>query len=99
MLHLLLGGGLRLRREFFVGDEPGWERYLGAQAPAHTRTDAECVAILHGHDWTPPPLSPSRCVGQPCGAGYSSQQVARRRHKRVTKSLADAAAACTAGGR
>src|SRR5712691_12866756 len=63
MLHLLLGGGLRVRWEFFVGDEPGWERHLSAQAPAHTRTDTECVTILHGHDRTPPPLSPSRCVG------------------------------------
>ena len=50
MLHLLLGGGLRLRREFFVGDEPGGQRHLGAQAPAHMGTDTECVTILHGHD-------------------------------------------------
>src|SRR5262245_23996891 len=63
MLHLLLGGGLRLRREFLVGDKPGWERHLGAQAPAHTRTDTECVAILHGHDRTPPPLLLLRGVG------------------------------------
>src|SRR5512145_145336 len=35
LLHLLLGGGLRVRREFFVGDEPGRERHLSAQAPAH----------------------------------------------------------------
>jgi hypothetical protein len=55
--------GARVRREFFVGDEPGGERHLGAQAPAHLWTDTECVAILHGHDRTPPPLSPSRGVG------------------------------------
>src|SRR5207342_1231545 len=50
MLHLLLGGGLRVRREFFVGDEPGGERHLGGQAPAHMGTDTECMTILPGHD-------------------------------------------------
>jgi hypothetical protein len=69
LLHLLLGGGLRVWREFFVGDEPGGERHLGAQAPAHLRTDTEGIAILHGHDRTPPSLSPSRGDGhRHCGA-------------------------------
>ena len=46
----LLGGGLRVRRELFVGDEPGRQRHLGAQAPAHIGTDTEGVTIRHGHD-------------------------------------------------
>src|SRR5262249_17546496 len=43
-----------MRWEFFVGDEPGGKRHLGAQAPAHLGTKTECVAILHGHDRTSP---------------------------------------------
>jgi hypothetical protein len=50
LLHLLLGGGLRVRREFFVGDEPGGQRHLGAQAPAHLGTDTEGMMIRHSHD-------------------------------------------------
>ena len=47
---LPLGGRLRLRRELLVRDEPGWERHLSAQAPAHTGTHTERVAILNGHE-------------------------------------------------
>jgi hypothetical protein len=50
LLHLPLGGRLRLRREFLVRDEPGWERHLSAQAPAHTGTHTKRVAILNGHE-------------------------------------------------
>ena len=50
MLHRLLSGGLRVRREFFVGHEPGGQRHLGAQAPAHLGTDTEGVTIQYSHD-------------------------------------------------
>src|SRR5262249_60695026 len=71
LLHLLLGGGLWVRREFFVGDEPGGERHLGAQAPAHIWTDT----VITGR----PPLcvcasTPSAVVVSPWPARSPSHQ-------------------------
>ena len=37
------------RRELLVGDEPGRQRHLAAQAPPHAGAEPERVAVLNGH--------------------------------------------------
>ena len=75
------------------------QRHLGAQAPAHARTDTEGVAILHGHDRL---LYLSRPRVALATALRSMMLLAAGGHAQtqaIQKSLAGAAAAGAEGGR